>query len=125
VSPRRMATPQAISCLPPSRRRRMATRHGTIGPSEKEWLEQVRKLAVEFYGWELYHPWLSIRSARGWPDIALVRPPRLILAELKTDKGKLRPSQERWLALLGQCPGVEVYVWRPSDLEHVRDVLQR
>jgi len=126
MNTRRMATPQPISHVPPSPHRRMATRRGTIpSPTEKQWMEQVRDLAVRVYGWELYHPWLSIRSAGGWPDLALVRPPRLILAELKTDKGKLRPSQERWLALLSQCPGVEVYVWRPSDLEHVAEVLQR
>jgi hypothetical protein len=120
---RHMATPQAISHLPPSPRRRMATR--TIPPTEKQWLEQVRDLAVRVYGWELYHPWLSIRSARGWPDIALVRPPRLVFAELKTDKGKTTPSQDRWLALLGECPGVEVYVWRPADMEHIEEVLRR
>jgi hypothetical protein len=34
-------------------------------------------------------------------------------------------SQDRWLALLGQCPGVEVYVWRPSDLDEIAEVLRR
>ena len=125
MSTRRMATPQPISHPPPCPRRRMATRRdATPALKEKEWLAQVQDLA-RICGWEIYHTWLSIRSAGGWPDLALVRPPRLIFAELKTDKGKIRPSQEHWLALLGQCPGVEVYVWRPSDLEHVRDVLQR
>ena len=36
----------------------------------------------------------TIRSERGWPDLALVRPPRFLLAELKTDKGMTTPSQD-------------------------------
>ncbi len=91
--------------------------------TEKQWLAQVRDLAGLF-GWEAYHAFLSIHSPRGWPDLALVRPPRLILAELKTDKGTLSPSQERWLDLLRGCPGVEVFVWRPADIDEVAAVLR-
>lgn len=91
--------------------------------SEKDWQRQVVDLAG-FLGWEHYHPWLSIHSPRGWPDLALCRPPRLILAELKTERGKPTPAQEHWLEMLGRC-GVETYLWRPSDFEAVRDVLLR
>jgi hypothetical protein len=92
--------------------------------NEKDWQRQVVDLAG-ILGWEHYHPWLSIHSARGWPDLALCRPPRLILAELKTEKGKTTAAQDRWLELLGACPGVETYLWRPSDLEAIRDLLLR
>ena len=91
--------------------------------TEKQWLAQVVELAGVF-GWEHYHPWLSVHSARGWPDIALVRPPRLILAELKAEKGKTTPAQDRWLELLARCPGIEVFVWRPSDFDRVVEVLR-
>jgi len=83
--------------------------------TEKQFLEQVID-AARTLGWEPYHPWLSIHSQSGWPDLALVRPPRLILAELKSQKGKLRESQIHWLDLLGRCEGFEVYLWRPADM---------
>lgn len=91
--------------------------------SEAQFQAQVVALA-RLFGWESYHPWLSVRSARGWPDLALVRPPRLILAELKSEKGKATVAQQRWLDLLGQCPGVEVYLWRPSDWPTIEEALR-
>lgn len=86
-------------------------------------LKEIKKLA-DLFGWEFYHPWLSIRSAAGWPDVTLCRPPRLIHAELKRDSGKLTASQEHWKYLLGQCDGVEYYEWRPRDLHTVCQVLR-
>jgi hypothetical protein len=94
---------------------------GTL--TEKQWLAQVVDLA-KLFGWATYHPWLSIHSPRGWPDLALVRPPRLVLVELKTDKGRTSPAQDAWLELLRQVPGVEVFVWRPADIEQVAGVLR-
>ncbi len=66
----------------------------------------------------------TIRSERGWPDLALVRPPRFLLAELKTDKGMTTPSQDEWLALLSSCPAIEVYLWRPHDFNDVVEGLR-
>jgi hypothetical protein len=83
--------------------------------SEKDFQRQVIDLA-HILGWAVYHPWLSKFSERGWPDLAIVKPPRLVLAELKTEKGKLTEHQVRWVDLLTNCAGVEVYVWRPSQL---------
>lgn len=92
-------------------------------PTEKEWGQTVRQYA-HLMRWAWYHPWLSVRSAPGWPDVALVRPPRLVLVELKRELGKVSEHQEYWLGLLRQCPGVEVYVWRPSDWPEVEEVLR-
>ncbi|MFH1602478.1 MAG: VRR-NUC domain-containing protein [Pseudomonadota bacterium] len=91
--------------------------------TEAEFQKQVVQLA-KLLGWETYHPWLSVYSAKGWPDLALCRPPRLLLAELKTEKGKVSVSQQRWLDLLGQCDGVEVAIWRPSDWPTIEEVLR-
>lgn len=91
--------------------------------NEKDFMAQVIALS-KLFSWESYHTQFSIRSARGWPDLSLCRPPRLILAELKSDAGKLTAAQERWLDLLGQCPGVEVYLWRPADFETIERVLR-
>ena len=91
--------------------------------SEKDLQRQVLELARR-YRWHAYHPALSKWSERGWPDLALVRPPRLVFAELKSEKGKTTEHQERWLALLRACPSIEVFLWRPSDLERVAEVLR-
>ena len=90
--------------------------------TERDFMRQVTDLA-KILGWAVYHPWLSIRSERGWPDLALCKPPRLVLAELKREKAKVTPAQIEWLDRLGQCPQVEVYVWRPSDLDGIARLL--
>lgn len=96
----------------------------TIPPlTEREFQRQVLDLAA-ILGWAVYHPMLSKWSERGWPDLAMVRPPRFILAELKRETGKTTPHQDHWLGMLGACPGIEVHLWRPSDLDHIADVLR-
>lgn len=61
-------------------------------------------------------------DAKGWPDLVLVRD-RVIFVELKTDKGRLRPEQEKWIADLRRAKQV-VYVWRPSDWDEAVEVLR-
>jgi len=102
---------------------RSSPRSGLPALSEREFQAQVTDLA-HLLGWTSYHAWLSVHSPRGWPDLALCRPPRLILAELKREKAALSPSQERWLALLRDCPGVETHVWRPSDWPEIETTLR-
>lgn len=71
----------------------------------------------------IYHPWTSVHSASGWPDLVLCKPPRLIFAELKAERGRVMPAQQGWLDDLAAC-GQEVYVWRPSDWAVIVGVLQ-
>jgi hypothetical protein len=66
-------------------------------------------------GYMAYHVYDARRSTPGFPDLVLVKPPRLIVAELKTEKGRLSAHQEVWLHRFLQIDGVEVYLWRPSD----------
>ena len=54
-----------------------------------------------------------LQRATGWPDLTLVKPPRLIMAELKREGRYPTKAQREWLAALDGCPGVEVYSWRP------------
>ena len=91
--------------------------------TEKEFMSQVKDLA-NIYHWEMYHPFLSKWSVRGFPDITLIRPPRIIFAELKRAKGILSPSQQEWAELLRACPGVEYYLWTPDDFDNILSVLQ-
>src|SRR5262249_32297407 len=81
--------------------------------TEKGFMATLKEAAT-LLGWKWYSTFDSRRSAAGWPDVALVRPPRLILAELKLDGKKATAAEEKWLDLLGRCRGVEVFVWTPS-----------
>lgn len=63
------------------------------------------------------------RNAAGLPDLILVRRPRLVWVELKSDRGTLRPEQTVWLEEL-RASGQEVYLWRPSDWETIERVLR-
>ena len=90
--------------------------------TERDFLASVRSLA-ELLGWACYHTWQSIHSPAGFPDLVMVRPPRIIFAELKVGKRQPTPAQERWLNLLRECPGVEAYLWRPEDWEQIQAIL--
>jgi VRR-NUC domain len=91
--------------------------------SERDLTGYVRDVARAF-GWRRYHTWISKHSAAGFPDEVLVRGGRLIFAELKRDKGKLSVEQEAWLEDLRGVPGVDVYVWRPSQMDEIAQVLR-
>lgn len=120
--------------------------------TEAGWQAQVIGLA-RLYGWRIFHApdnrpagttgrpqRLAAPEGRGFPDLVLVKPPRLIFAELKTRTGRLGPGQAEWLDDLravgqavglaaldrtvnGRRPSVEVYLWRPADLDEVQTVL--
>lgn len=69
--------------------------------------------------------------AKGWPDLVLVRGRRLIFAELKSDKAKTTPEQDQVLDILRGLTahwdpgaGIEVYVWRPRDLDDIARILR-
>ena len=51
----------------------------------------------------------------GFPDLILVRPPRLVVAELKSVRGPVTARQQLWLDDVAAVPGIEVHVWRPDD----------
>jgi hypothetical protein len=91
--------------------------------SEKAWQAQIVQ-AARLLGWKVYHPWLSIKSTVGWPDLTLVRGDVLIMAELKREGRPVSPRQQEWLDALARVPGVRTFVWRPSDWAHVEKVLK-
>ena len=106
------SSPRCIPSLPPM--------------SEAQWTRQVIDLA-KARRWWMYHPHDSRRSEAGWPDWTFIRPPRIVFAELKTDRksSKLTAEQEFVIGLLTECvrKNLEVYVWRPKDFDDVREVL--
>jgi hypothetical protein len=90
--------------------------------SEAEFQRQVLDVA-KLFRWTVYHPMLSKWSERGFPDLTMVRGSRLIFAELKRENGKVSEHQERWLGLL-KGARQEVYLWRPSDIDTIAEVLR-
>lgn len=97
--------------------------------TERELSEAVRELATMF-GWRMYHTYDSRRSEPGFPDLILLRKGSMIVAELKTEKGKLSAAQEEWMddfrwVLAESWGGLDyVEVWRPSDLDEIARVLR-
>lgn len=93
---------------------------------ESAFQAQIKRLA-QACGWELfYHTYRSERSDPGFPDCVMVREDRIIMAELKLDRDYSQPSadQQAWLdGLAMTC--VEVYLWRPSMIAEIRDILNR
>lgn len=97
---------------------------------EAEDLKAYGQPAPELEG-VIFHPRIMYRSDPGWPDLTLVRKRdrRLIFAELKAEAGKVSPRQAAVLELL-HClcsegnPRIQVFVWRPSDLDAIAEVLR-
>lgn len=102
--------------------------------SEADWQITVIDMAHTF-GWLVHHSRPAynrsgkmstpIQGDAGLPDLILVRPPRIIFAELKRVTGRVSPTQQRWLDSLVPCPGVEVYLWTPADADQVEELLRR
>lgn len=95
----------------------------TLPITEKQMERQIADLA-RLFGWERAHAWTSIHSPSGFPDDVLVRPPRIVMLELKSAKGKLTERQEKWGELLKACPQIEYRIIRPDDLESVAELLR-
>jgi hypothetical protein len=88
-------------------------------------LEAIIDLA-RLRGWLVAH-FRPAQTARGWrtpvaadgagfPDLVLIHPEwgRLIVAECKSDRGRVTTDQMRWLAAFSAA-GAETHVWRPAD----------
>ena len=124
--------------------------------SEKDFSRQVEDL-LKIYHWQ----WIHIRPARvlrhgreiyetpysghkGFLDYLCLRPPRIVVFELKNEQAEMTTDQQEWFLLWEQCQRTiiiqplkikgntvnmkfsgkteiltlpEVYLWRPSDIE--------
>lgn len=138
---------------PPGRPRKRHARGVLPAKSEAAFQQKVVNLA-RYMRWRVYHAPAGGKDGRvdreqvgrGFPDLVLVRPPRLVFVELKAEKGALRPGQADWLADLNAVgdaikawlyephpdlppatvaamPEVAAYLWRPSDWPTIEKVL--
>ena len=121
--------------------------------TEAEFLKQIMELAT-ILGWRCVH-FRPARTQKGWrtamqgdpgfPDLVLAKKGKIVIAELKSEKGKLTDEQRAWLdemldGLAGHpfqwdndelwprgvdCMGkVFLAMWRPSDFDEIQRVLQ-
>ena len=86
--------------------------------TETQFLRSVVSVA-EDGGWLVYHTYDSRRSQAGFPDLVMTRAGRTIFAELKSQKGRIKAAQQEWLDALDKTEGLEVFLWRPSDMDEV------
>ena len=94
--------------------------------------DQLASLVIElarFHGWKVVHfrparlgkRWMTpVQGDVGSPDLMMARAGTVILAELKAERGSLRPEQKEWAEAIGACHRV----WRPRDLDEIREVLK-
>lgn len=87
--------------------------------TEKQFMQQVIDL-LKLRNWFYYHTHDSRRSVPGFPDIIALKGARMLVIELKSEKGQLTWAQKRWFAaFLVACPKAKVRIWRPSDWDEI------
>ena len=94
--------------------------------SEEDWQQQIINYAKQ-RGWIVYHTRDSRRSTHGFPDLVLVRPPRVIFWECKTEdekRSKPSPDQEVWIRKLKLCRQVYADFIRPHHWDDIEKALR-
>ncbi len=101
--------------------------------TENDLLLQIIDLA-HIYGWQVVHfrPALTSKGWRtpvqadgkGFPDLIMLNGKEMIVAEVKSDKGKVSLEQDTWLDAFREV-GAETFVWRPKDWEAIQERLTK
>ncbi len=100
--------------------------------TERDFQRAVIELA-RLLKWRVAH-FRQARTAKGWrtpveadgagfPDLVLLRRERQVVAELKADRGVIRPEQREWIEAF-KAAGVEAHVWRPENWSEVESCLR-
>ena len=90
--------------------------------TEKQFMSQVIR-AAKVLGWAHYHTHNSQKSEAGFPDLVLVKRPRVLFVELKAERTKLTSAQRAWIDELRAC-GQEAYIWRPQHWPNIEKLLR-
>lgn len=103
--------------------------------TEEGFLKLVLDVA-KVWGWKSAHfrPAMTSRGWRtavsgdgkGFPDLMLIHPGfgDIIVAELKSGKGKLTMEQKEWIEAFRAC-GIQAYVWRFEDWDEIVKILSK
>ena len=94
--------------------------------TENQFQERVITRAMA-RGWLVHHcrpcqradgSWHTpVQGHKGFPDVVLAKPGRVLFRELKTEVGRLTDQQAHWLDVLGG------QIWRPNDWDEVEAVI--
>jgi len=90
--------------------------------SEAEFQKRVVEYATRHF-WLVWWTPISKRTNPGEPDLRMLRPPRYVLAELKSQTGRIRPEQAIALEYATQS-NIENYLWRPSNWNEIIEILK-
>lgn len=89
--------------------------------SEAAFLKKTM-LLFRAFGWRCSHAWQRPAKGRfvtptnpGFPDLVCLRPPVLVVLELKSLSGVATPEQRIWINGFQSVPGVEAFVVNPAD----------
>jgi len=106
--------------------------------TENEFQQQIIDYA-RMNGWRIFHAQTSriqrkdgsvyyatagIADSKGFPDLILLRDGRIVVVEVKAEKGKCSPEQLDWLNAWDMTEA-DMYVWRPSDWPEIERRLRR
>ena len=86
--------------------------------TEGEFQKRITDLC-DWLGLKWHHETDSRRTRKGWPDLVICGPEKVIIVELKSPRGKVTKEQHEWLISLSRA-GISCYVWRPDDWEFAR-----
>lgn len=62
-------------------------------------------------------------DGKGFPDLVLVRPPRIVIYECKVGRDKPRPDQRIWIDKFKRCPAILCRVVYPRDWNQILEDL--
>lgn len=128
--------------MSPRRRDPATTAEYAARESEASFQARVIALATAC-GWLVHHTrpartaageWRTpVQGDAGFPDLVLVRPPRLLFVELKAAGRMPTAEQWRWLQALLRVAtpimasgrvDVAAFIWRPGDWNEIEEVLR-
>lgn len=100
---------------------------------ESAFQQQILALAARL-GWRTAHfrpaqnrrgDWRTpvAGDGKGFPDTVLLRGERIVVAELKSERGRVSKEQRAWLDAWGET-SAEVHVWKPSMWDAIVEVLR-
>lgn len=98
----------------------------TVRASEADCQASIVK-AAELAGWLVHGErpapgrrgeWRThLQGHRGFPDLVLVRPPRILFVELKRKPNKVEPDQQVWLTNLAASGAEARVVYVPEQMQ--------
>lgn len=78
---------------------------------------------AKLQGWRCWYVSSGGRSCAGWPDLVLIRRPRIVFLELKAERTPVTADQKSTIAALRSC-GLQAHIVRPSEAQKIERLLR-